>query len=142
MDNVQRPVTITVSTVVNAPMEKVWHYFNEPEHITKWAFASDDWHAPSATNDLRVGGKFSTVMAAKDGSFQFEFGGEYVDVKDQERIEYNLGDGRNVKVSFTQQRAGVKITEEFDPENANPIEMQRNGWQAIMDNFKKYAEAQ
>ena len=133
---------ITVQTVVNASMEKVWECWNKPEHITGWAFASDDWEAPAAENDLRVGGKFKTTMAARDKSMSFDFTGVYTDVKEHELIEYDIDDGRHVKVEFTGLPDGVKITETFEPENENPKEMQRSGWQAILDNFKKYAEAE
>lgn len=133
--------TITVLATVNAPIEKVWEYWNSPEHIPAWAFASDDWEAPSAENDVRTGGKFKTVMAAKDGSASFDFGGTYTNVIEHEHIEYDMDDGRHVTIVFEAAPEGVKITETFDPENENPVEMQREGWQAILDNFKKYTEA-
>lgn len=133
---------ITVQTVVNAPMEKVWECWNRPEHITGWAFASDDWEAPAAENDLRVGGKFKTVMAAKDKSNGFDFTGTYTAVKENELIEYDIDDGRHVKVEFAELPGGVKITETFEPENTFPENVQRSGWQAILDNFKKYVEAE
>lgn len=132
---------ITIETVVKAPMSKVWEGWNKPEHITKWAFASDDWEAPAAENDLRTGGKFKTTMAAKDKSASFDFGGVYSSVKEHELIEYDMTDGRHVKVEFTETPEGVKVVETFDPENENPDEMQRSGWQAILDNFKKYTES-
>lgn len=138
---------ITIEATVNAPIEKVWNAWNMPEHITKWAFASDDWMASNATNDLRVGGNFSTRMEAKDKSAGFEFGGAYTVVEDKKTIEYNMAkeanevNSRHVKVVFESTPAGVKITQTFDPENENPIEMQRQGWQAILNNFKKYVEA-
>lgn len=131
---------ITVQTIVNAPIEKVWEYWNGPEHIPAWAFASDDWEAPSAENDLRTGGKFKTVMAAKDGSASFDFTGTYTGVAGNELIEYDMDDGRHVKTVFEDTPEGVKITQTFDPENENPEEMQREGWQSILDNFKKYTE--
>ena len=133
---------ITVQTVVNAPVEKVWECWNGPEHITGWAFASDDWEAPAAENDLRVGGRFKTAMAAKNKSAGFDFTGVYTNVKKHELIEYDIDDGRHVKVEFTELPEGVEITETFEPENENPERMQRSGWQAILDNFKKYAEAE
>lgn len=132
---------ITVETTVKAPMSKVWDYWTKPEHITKWAFASDDWEAPSAENDLRVGGTFNTVMAAKDKSAQFDFGGTYTAVKEHELIEYDLGDKRHVSVNFYDLPEGIKVVVEFDPEGENSMEMQKNGWQAISDNFKKYVES-
>ncbi|GGA46071.1 SRPBCC family protein [Psychrobacillus lasiicapitis] len=133
---------VTVETIVLAPVEKVWDYWTKPEHITKWNSASDDWHTPSAENDLQVGGKFSSRMEAKDGSFGFDFGGVYDEVKSNELIAYTLGDGRQVEISFINQDNNTKITEVFDAESENPIEMQQQGWQAILNNFKKYAEQQ
>jgi uncharacterized protein YndB with AHSA1/START domain len=132
--------TITIEATVNAPVEKVWEFWNKPEHIKQWAQASEDWHAPHAENDPRTGGKFSTTMAAKDGSFSFEFGGTYTNVIDNSLMEYTLGDERKVKVVFTSEGDSTHIVETFDPENMNPIEMQRDGWQAILNSFKKYAE--
>ncbi|MFC3559353.1 SRPBCC family protein [Pedobacter jamesrossensis] len=132
---------ITIEAVINVPVEKVWEFWNKPEHIKNWAFASPEWHAPNAENDLREGGKFSTTMAAKDGSMSFDFGGIYTTVNENELIEYTLGDDRRVKIVF--QKDGdttTKVIETFDPESQNPIEMQRGGWQAILDNFKKYVE--
>jgi uncharacterized protein YndB with AHSA1/START domain len=132
---------ITVEATINAPVEKVWKYWAGPEHITKWCNASDDWHAPKAENDLRVGGKFSTRMEAKDGSFGFDFGGVYDDVKTNELIAYTMGDGRTVKVIFKGEGNTTKVVETFEAETQNPVEMQQGGWQAILDNFKKYTEA-
>jgi uncharacterized protein YndB with AHSA1/START domain len=132
---------ITVQTVVSAPMDRVWECWNKPEHITGWAFASDDWEAPAAENDLRVGGRFKTTMAAKDKSSSFDFGGAYTDIKEHRLIEYHMHDGRHVKVEFVQSSNGVEIKETFEPENTFPENVQRSGWQAILDNFKKYAEA-
>ncbi|MBI4136743.1 SRPBCC domain-containing protein [Candidatus Roizmanbacteria bacterium] len=132
---------ITVETTINAPMQKVWDYWNKPEHITKWAFADDTWKAPSAENDVRTGGKFKTVMAAKDKSAQFDFTGVYTNVNEHELIEYDMDDGRHVKVEFAETPEGINVTETFDPENENPEDVQRGGWQAMLDNFKKYAES-
>jgi uncharacterized protein YndB with AHSA1/START domain len=131
---------ITVETVVNAPISKVWDYFNKPEHITHWAFASDDWEALSAENDLRTGGRFKTVMAAKDKSTSFDFGGTYTNVVEHKVIEYDMDDARHVKVEFNETPEGVKVSETFELEGENPEDMQRSGWQAILDNFKKYVE--
>lgn len=134
--------TVTVETIINAPIEKVWACWSKPEHITKWCFASDDWEAPNATNDLRTGGRFTTRMSAKDGSSSFDFGGTYTDVKDLQLIEYNIdGDGRNVKIQFEKLPEGIKVTETFETENVYSPEQQRFGWQAILDNFKKYTES-
>ena len=133
--------TVTVESTIKAPVEKVWKYWAGPEHITKWANASDDWHTPFAENDLREGGKFLSRMEAKDGSMGFDFGGVYDKVKQNELIEYTIGDGRKVIVHFTSNGNETKVIETFEAEDTNPIEMQRGGWQAILDNFKKYAES-
>lgn len=132
---------ITIETIVKAPLSKVWEYWNKPEHIVKWAFAQDDWEAPAAENDLRVGGMFKTTMAAKDKSASFDFAGTYTAVTEHERIEYDMTDGRHVKIEFTQLPEGVKVVETFDPESENSEEKQKEGWQAILNNFKKYVEA-
>jgi uncharacterized protein YndB with AHSA1/START domain len=132
---------VTVETTVHAPVEKVWKYWTEPKHITKWNNASDDWHTPNAENDLRVGGKFLSRMEAKDGSFGFDFSGVYDEVKTNEGISYTLDDGRKVNITFISQENETKIIEAFDAENMNPIEMQEKGWQAILDNYKKYTES-
>jgi uncharacterized protein YndB with AHSA1/START domain len=132
---------ITVETTVKAPIEKVWKTWTEPRHVTKWCYASDDWHAPYAENDPRTGGTFKTTMAARDGSASFDFGGVYSNVEPNKAIEYSIEDGRNVKIRFTAQGKETKVTETFDAEDTNPIEMQRGGWQAILDNFKKYTES-
>jgi len=131
---------ITIETTVNSPVEKVWEFWTNPEHITQWSFASPDWHTPYADNDLRVGGQFKSTMAAKDGSMSFDFGGTYTTVNPLKKIEYTLGDGRKVSITFDALSENTHITETFDPESINPIEMQRGGWQAILDNFKKYTE--
>ncbi len=132
--------TITIKTIINAPIEKVWDYWSKPEHVTKWAFASNDWEAPYAENDLRTDGRFKTTMAAKDKSASFDFEGTYTNVKDHEHIEYVMSDGRTVKTVFTQTPTNEEIIQTFDPESENSLEMQRSGWQAILDNFKKYVE--
>lgn len=135
---------IKVETVVKGDINKVWEYWTSPEHITQWAFASDDWAAPSAENDLHEGGRFKTVMAAKDGSTSFDFSGTYAKIVPQERIEYVMDgeDKRAVSVSFEKAGEGeVRIVEEFDPEHENPEEIQRQGWQAILENFKKHVES-
>jgi len=137
----KQATTITVENTIKAPVEKVWQYWTSPEHITKWNSASEDWHTPFAENDLRVGGKFSARMEAKDGSFGFDFGGVYDDVKTNELIAYTLGDGRKVTVTFTPAGNGIKVVETFEAETENPVEMQKGGWQNILDNFKKYTES-
>lgn len=132
--------TITVEATVNAPIEKIWESWTKPEHITQWCNASDDWHAPYADNDLRTGGKFKTTMAAKDGSFSFDFGGTYTDVKGNRLMAYTMDDGRKVSVTFETSNGVTHITETFEPETINPMEMQQGGWQAILNSFKKYTE--
>jgi uncharacterized protein YndB with AHSA1/START domain len=132
---------ITIKTAVAAPVAKVWAAFTEPEHITKWAFAAPDWEAPHAENDVRVGGKFLTRMQAKDGSAGFDFSGTYTAVKEGELIAYEMADGRKVEAQFVATPEGVIVTQSFDPENQNSEEMQRQGWQAILDNFKTYTES-
>lgn len=132
---------ITVQTVINAPIEKVWELWTTPEHITKWNYASDDWHTPFAENDLRTGGKFLSRMEAKDGSFGFDFSGVYNLVKIYEAIHYTVDDGRKVLITFASTANETKLVEAFEAETQNPVEVQRAGWQAILDNFKKYVEA-
>ena len=133
---------IVIEHMYNAPVEKVWNLWNGPEHIVKWAAASDDWHTTKSENDLREGGKFSSRMEARDGSFGFDFGGIYDIVKPHELITYTLGDDRKVEIIFDASNGTTKITQHFEAESTNPIEMQRGGWQAILNNFKKYAEAE
>ena len=132
---------VTVNTVIQAPVAKVWEYWSKPEHITQWCSASDDWHAPKAANDLRTGGSFATRMEAKDGSMGFDFGGVYDVVKNNEYIEYTMGDGRKVQVSFAAKGNTTEVMEQFEAEEMNSVEMQKGGWQAILDNFKKYTES-
>lgn len=133
-------VTITVNAAINAPADKVWDYWTTPEHIMQWNQASDDWHCPQATNDLRPGGSFSYTMAAKDGSFSFDFGGNIDDLKKNEYIHATLGDGRLWKTYFLSEGNTTTVTEQFEAENLHSLEMQRYGWQAILRNFKKYTE--
>jgi len=132
---------ITVKTKVNAPVDTVWAYWTGPEHIVKWNSASEDWHTPHATNDLRKGGVFTSRMEAKDGSMGFDFSGTYKEVEKGELISYVMEDGREVEIAFTQEGDTTLVEETFDPEQTNPMEMQRGGWQAILDNFKKYVES-
>jgi uncharacterized protein YndB with AHSA1/START domain len=131
---------ITVEATINAPVETVWQYWTEPKHIVNWNNASDDWHTTEATNDLKIGGKFSSIMAAKDGSFSFDFWGIYDAVETHKLIAYTLGDGRDVTISFSKNGNQTTVTEIFEPEDENTIELQKSGWQAILDNFKKYVE--
>lgn len=139
--NTREKTSITVSTTINAPVEKTWNHWISPESIVKWNNASDDWHTPKAENDLRVGGRFDYRMEAKDGSVGFDFGATYDDVKEHELIAYTLEDGRKVTITFEGNEAVTKVAETFDAENVNSIELQQTGWQAILDNFKKYVES-
>lgn len=135
------PVTITVETIVHAPVDSVWNYWTDPKHIMHWNNASDDWHTPYAENDLKVGGKFVSRMESKDGSYGFEFGGVYDEVSINESISYTMDDGRKVKIAFIRQENSTRVIESFEAEETNAVEMQQAGWQAIIDNFKKYVEA-
>ena len=132
---------ITIEATVNAPVEKAWQFWTEPKHIMQWNHASDDWHCPAAENDAVTGGKFSARMEAKDGSFGFDFAGIYDQVKEHEVIDYTMGDGRKVHMRFSGAGNETEVKVDFDAEDTNPVEMQRGGWQAILDNFKKYVEA-
>lgn len=132
---------ITVETTVQASPAKTWEFWTSPEHIMQWNNASEDWHTTKAENDLRIGGNFHSRMEAKDGSFGFDFGGTYDEVIVNKLIAYTLGDGRKVKVLFENLETETKIVETFEAENENPIDMQRFGWQAILDNFKRYTES-
>ena len=132
---------ITIEATINASPAKVWEYYTQPDHITKWNFADPSWCCPSASNDLRVGGKYSARMEAKDGSFGFDFEAIYDEVQAPNKMAYTLGDGRTVKVTFEKEGSSTKVTTSFDAETENPIEMQKDGWQAILNNFKSYTEA-
>jgi len=132
---------ITVSTVIHAPIQAVWDLWTKPEHIVRWNSASDDWHTPRATNDLRKGGKFVSRMEAKDGSMGFDFEGEYDCVEPLKKIGYTMADGRRVNIYFEENESETILKETFDPENTNSLELQRDGWQAILHNFRKYAES-
>ncbi len=134
-------ISITVEATINAAVQEVWEKWTTPAHITKWNAASDDWHTPSAENDLREGGKFSARMEAKDGSMGFDFGGIYDTVKPFELIEYTLGDDRKVKIEFEANGNETRVIETFEAESVHPAELQQAGWQAILNNFKKYVEA-
>ncbi|UBM59703.1 SRPBCC family protein [Marinilongibacter aquaticus] len=131
---------VSIEAHILADAQKVWAYYTEPEHITQWNFADPSWHCPQAENDLRVGGKYKARMEAKDGSFGFDFEALYDEVEEGKKIVYTMGDGRNCTVSFESTDEGTKVTTVFDAENQNPIEMQKNGWQAILNNFKSYTE--
>ena len=133
---------ITISTHVNKPVVHVWKIWTDPEHIKQWNAANDDWHCPKSSNDLRTGGSFSSTMAARDGSFSFDFAGVYDEVRPHERIAYTMADGRSCEILFEDKDGGTLVTESFDAEAQDPVEMQRDGWQAILERFKAHAEAQ
>jgi uncharacterized protein YndB with AHSA1/START domain len=135
-----KPITIT--SFINAPISKVWECWTVETHIEKWNFASTEWHCPDAKNNLIKGGEFHYTMAAKDNSMSFDFWGTYQEIIFEKRIEIVLGDGRKVTVDFEETENGVQLTEIFDPENENPIDLQQIGWQLILDNFKTYTENQ
>jgi uncharacterized protein YndB with AHSA1/START domain len=132
---------ITVETTVNAAIADVWRAYTTPADIMKWNTPSDDWHTISASADLRDGGAFSSRMEAKDGSFGFDFAGVYRKIKQNAEIGYDMSDGGKADVMFSPENGGVSVRVTFDPETQNSIEMQRGGWQAILDNFKKHVEA-
>lgn len=133
---------IAIETTVRAPLGAVWRAWTTPDDIERWNAASDDWHTTSANVDLRVGGTFSSRMEAKDGSMGFDFEGTYTDVAADARLAYVMADGREVVVEFVPQGSAVRVRETFDAEASNPVEMQRDGWQAILDRFARYVEAQ
>lgn len=131
---------ITVQSLVHAPIQTVWRTWTEPEHIMKWNFASDDWHCPRVSNDLRVGGTYSARMEARDGSFGFDFITVYDEIIPYQKITYTMEDGRQATTTFIEKEYDTEVTTTFDAENINSPEMQQGGWQAILDNFKKYTE--
>ena len=131
---------IEVEITVHSTLEKVWDFWNNPIHIVNWYFASDDWYAPISENDLQAGGKFKTTMSAKDGSFSFDFTGEYIKVEPMKEIEYEITGGRKVEIRFVKLEDGVKVIEKFEPEKENTLEIQKIGWESILYNFKKLVE--
>lgn len=131
---------ITIEAIINKPIEQVWEKWTLPQHIMEWNSAAEDWYTPSAENDLRTGGVFNFKMAARDGSFSFDFGGIYDEVIFEKKIAYTLGDGRKVFIEFTELEGYVRVAETFEAEETNSIELQSAGWQAILDNFKRYTE--
>lgn len=132
---------ITITATISSDIDTVWNTWSHPEHIKKWNSPSPDWHTPKAENDLRKGGKFNSRMEAKDGSMGFDFAGTYDEVIPNEEIAYTLVDGRKVEISFENTKNEIKIVVMFEPESQNPADMQRQGWQAILDSFKKYVES-
>ncbi len=139
MKTIERP-KLTVQVTIHAPIEKVWNFWTDPKHIINWNNASDDWHTLKAENDLRVGGKFLSRMEAKDGSFGFDFIGTYTNVEPLKRIEYTLEDERNVQILFVAEVDKTTVTETFEAEQENTLELQQFGWQSIVSNFKRYVE--
>jgi uncharacterized protein YndB with AHSA1/START domain len=131
---------ITIEALIEAPVEKVWDYFYNPAHITQWNQASPDWHCPKSEVDLRAGGKYSSTMAAKDGSFSFDFWGIYDEVDPLKKVGSTIGDGRKWDVFFTSKGDQTLVVESFEAETENPVDMQRIGWQSILNNFKQYTE--
>ncbi|MEL1239487.1 SRPBCC domain-containing protein [Flavobacterium flavipallidum] len=131
---------ITVQTKIQAPIDKIWDLWTLPEHITQWNMASEDWHTPFAENDLKVGGRFKSTMASKDGTMSFDFVGTYSAVLDKKLIAYTIEDGRVVIIVFEELEDGFEVREYFEPESVHSEELQYQGWQAILDNFKKYVE--
>lgn len=130
---------ITVSVLVSADKTKVWNYYTQAEHIVNWNFADPSWHCPSASNDMKIGGQYFARMEAKDGSFGFDFEATYTDVQWEESFTYTFG-GRFATVDFTETQQGTEVKVTFDPETENPIEMQKQGWQSILNQFKTYTE--
>ncbi len=140
MENPMSASQIQIETVISAPVAKVWAFWTEPRHIIMWNFATPEWQCPSASNDLTVGGKYSARMEAKDGSFGFDFEAIYDEVIDQKKLVYTLGDGRKVTTNFEGLADTTRIITVFDADKENSEEMQRSGWQAILNNFKNYTE--
>lgn len=130
---------IEVTALTSASRSTVWHAFTDPSHVVNWNFAGDDWCCPSCTNDVRVGGTWSSRMEARDGSFGFDFESTYTEVVEGEKIHLLMADGRRWEVEFSDEGTGTRITERFDPEAENPEDMQRTGWQMILDRFAAYA---
>nr|WP_321411108.1 SRPBCC family protein [uncultured Carboxylicivirga sp.] len=132
---------ITVEAVINAPIDLVWKRWTLPEHIVNWNFAADTWCCPKAMNDLRIKGELNWRMEAKDGSMGFDYTGTYQQIEENAMIKYEISDGRKVSIEFLVEHDGVRIIETFEAESINSIELQRSGWQAILDNFKRYVES-
>ena len=132
---------ITITTIVRAAKEKVWDCYTLPEHIIRWNFATPDWHCPAAHNNLTLGGTYHARMEAKDGSFAFDFKATYQKIIPYDSFQFVMEDGRKVHFSLEESDAGTRVNIVFDAENVNPVEMQRQGWQAILDNFKNYTES-
>ena len=132
---------ITVESTIEAPIDMVWDFWTKPEHVMHWNFASNDWHCPNANSDFNIGGEFHYIMAAKDGSVEFDFCGTFTKIIDKTFIEIFLEDGRELNIQFESEGSSTKIIETFEPEEVNSMELQKQGWQAILDNFKSYTES-
>jgi uncharacterized protein YndB with AHSA1/START domain len=137
----QKFTKLNIEAIVNASLEKVWEYYTQPQHIIHWNFADDSWCCPSAENDLQIGGKYKARMEAKDGSFGFDFEGIYESVVILKNLSYGLEDGRKVIVSFEPIENQTMVKVQFDAETENSLELQKGGWQAILNNYKKYTES-
>jgi uncharacterized protein YndB with AHSA1/START domain len=133
--------SITVTSEIKSNHQTVWNAWTSPAHIVHWNFADDSWHAPAAENDLCVGGKFTYRMEAKDGSAGFDFSGVYTEIVENKVIAYLMDDGRTARVTFEENGDSTIVTEVFEAEQMNPVEMQQAGWQMILDNFKRYTES-
>ena len=131
---------LTITTLIRQPLDRVWQLYTLPEHIVQWNFATSDWYCPSAVNDLREGGEFNWRMESKDGRMGFDLKGTYTEVTPGEMIAYRLEDGRRSVVKFDEEEGNSRVTVSFEAEKDNPADLQRNGWQAILDNFCRYAE--
>lgn len=131
---------ITIDTVIDADIQKVWDYYNTPKYITQWNFASDDWHCPKAENDMKIGGLYCARMEAKDGSFGFDLKAVYDEIIPLEKIAYTFEDNRKIITTFEKINGKTKVVTVFEAENINPVDMQKAGWQAILNNFKRYVE--
>lgn len=135
-----KPEKIIISANVNAKIEKIWQYYNQAQHIVNWNFASDDWCCPKVESDFKAGGKYVARMEAKDGSFGFDFEAVFDDIREPEWVAYTMGDGREAEIEFKEEGEITLVKISFDPEQTNSRELQQNGWQAILNNFKKYVE--
>lgn len=130
---------IKIQTIVNAPVDQAWDAYTDPNAIKQWNRASEDWHCPSASNELEEGGKFNYTMASKDGKMSFDFSGKFTTIAPGEQLDYTLDDGRKVQVHFEEANGKTLVTQQFEPENQNSAEMQEQGWQTILDNYADFA---
>lgn len=140
MDNSKEQIKITIEAVILSDIKKVWVYYTEPEHITQWNFADPSWQCPSAENDLRVGGKYTARMEARDGSAGFDFEAVYDEIIEHNKIAFTMTDGRQAVITFEQIDDSIKVVIIFDAESTYPVEFQKHGWQSILNNFKNYVE--